>query len=122
MTRSKDPDFRLVYSTDQGEICLDCGKPRSRCSCANDKLGVVKGDGNVKVRRETKGRGGKTVTTVTGLPLTKADLATLLKDLKRVCGTGGTEKDGVLEIQGDHCEAVMGELSKRGIRSKRAGG
>jgi translation initiation factor 1 len=83
---------------------------------------VVKGDGNVKVRRETKGRGGKTVTSVSGLALARTDLAALLKDLKRICGTGGTEKDGLLEIQGDHCDTVIQELSKRGIRSKRAGG
>jgi translation initiation factor 1 len=122
MTRGKDSEFRLVYSTDQGEICPACAKPRKSCSCAEEKRRAIAGDGNVKVRRETKGRGGKTVTTISGLALTKDELGTLLKDLKRVCGTGGTEKEGILEIQGDHCDTVIGALSKRGIRSKRAGG
>ncbi len=122
MTRGKDSEFRVVYSTDQGQFCPECAKPRKSCSCEEERRRIVTGDGNVKVRRETKGRGGKTVTTISGLALTKAELGVMLKDLKRVCGSGGTEKDGVLEIQGDHCDTVIGELSKRGIRSKRAGG
>jgi translation initiation factor 1 len=122
MARGKDSEFRLVYSTDQGEICPECGKPRKSCSCEEEKRRTVAGDGNVKVRRETKGRGGKTVTTISGLALTKDELGVLLKDLKRVCGTGGAEKDGILEIQGDRCDTVIAALDKRGIRSKRAGG
>jgi translation initiation factor 1 len=86
------------------------------------RKGEIRGDGNVKVRRETKGRGGKTVTTVTGLALTKDGLRTLLSDLKRLVGGGGTEKDGALELQGDHCDLVLAELAKRGIKAKRAGG
>jgi len=82
----------------------------------------VRGDGDVKVRRETKGRGGKTVTTISGLALTRDQLAELLSALKRVVGGGGTEKDGVLELQGDHCEVLISHLAKRGIKAKRAGG
>jgi translation initiation factor 1 len=82
----------------------------------------VKGDGNVRVRRETNGRGGKTVTTIAGLALNQVELQTLLKDFKRVCGAGGSIKDGVIEIQGDHCDHVLRELGRRGIKAKRAGG
>lgn len=83
---------------------------------------AVKGDGNVRVRRETNGRGGKTVTTITGLALNQVELQAVLKDFKRVCGAGGAIKDGILEIQGDHCDVVLRELDRRGIKAKRAGG
>lgn len=83
---------------------------------------AVKGDGNVRVRRETNGRGGKTVTTITGLALNQVELQAVLKDFKRVCGAGGAIKDGILEIQGDHCELVLRELDRRSIKAKRAGG
>ena len=76
----------------------------------------------MRVRRETKGRGGKTVTTVSGLAMNQEQLTVLLKDLKRLCGAGGAIKDGVIEVQGDHCDAVLRELSARGIQAKRAGG
>lgn len=83
---------------------------------------AVKGDGNVRVRRETNGRGGKTVTTISGLALNQVELQAILKEFKRVCGAGGAIKDGTLEIQGDHCDLVLRELDRRGIRAKRAGG
>ncbi len=83
---------------------------------------AVKGDGNVRVRRETNGRGGKTVTTIMGLALNQVELQAILKELKRVCGAGGAMKDGTLEIQGDHCDLVLRELDRRGIKAKRAGG
>jgi translation initiation factor 1 len=81
-----------------------------------------KGDGVVRVRRETKGRGGKTVTTILGVPLAEAPLALLAGELKRRCGTGGTAKDGIIEIQGDHRDTLVAELSKRGYTVKLAGG
>ena len=81
-----------------------------------------RGDGIVRVRRETQGRGGKTVTTVSGLGLAEADLRELAGDLKRRCGTGGSVKDYVIEIQGDHREAIVAELEKRGYTVKLAGG
>ncbi len=83
---------------------------------------AVKGDGNVRVRREANGRGGKTVTTIMGLALNQVELQAILKELKRVCGAGGAMKDGTLEIQGDHCDLVLRELDRRGIKAKRAGG
>jgi translation initiation factor 1 len=76
----------------------------------------------VRVRRETQGRGGKTVTTVHGVPGSADALRDLAGELKRRCGSGGTAKDGVIEIQGDHVDAVLAELEARGYRAKRAGG
>ena len=80
------------------------------------------GDGVVRVRRETSGRNGKTVTTVTGAPGGDAELRALAKELKRVCGSGGSLKDGVIELQGDHREKVMERLRALGHTVKAAGG
>jgi translation initiation factor 1 len=74
------------------------------------------------VRREVKGRRGKTVTTIEGVPLPDDDLRALGNELKRRCGTGGSVKDGVIEIQGDHRDALIAELEDRGYTVKRAGG
>ena len=81
-----------------------------------------RGDGIARVRRETKGRGGKTVTTVSGIELASDALRDLATELKRRCGTGGSVKDGVIEIQGDHRDVLVAELEKRGYTVKRAGG
>jgi len=80
------------------------------------------GDGIVRIRREVGGRGGKTVTVVTGLALDPVALAALSKRLKSACGTGGTVKGGVLELQGDHREQLAALLAGEGFRSKLAGG
>jgi translation initiation factor 1 len=122
MVKDRDPAYREVYSTESGAVCRGCGKAQSRCSCASDKRAAIAGDGNVRVRRETKGRGGKTVTTVSGLALNGDQLRELLSFLKKRNGVGGSVKDGVLELQGDLCESVLEELSRRGIKAKRAGG
>ena len=74
------------------------------------------------LRRETKGRGGKGVSTISGLALSTVDLEKLLAELKKRCGCGGTLKDGVIEIQGDHRETLQEVLALRGIKSKLAGG
>jgi len=111
----------LVYSTESGRICPDCRQPVSACVCKN-QVPWPKGDGKVRVSRETKGRGGKAVTLVTGLALDGMALNALCKQLKTVCGSGGTVKDGVIEIQGDHCERVVDALKKEGHAAKRAGG
>ena len=79
-------------------------------------------DGTVRIRRETKGRKGKGVTTVSGIGLAEIDLKTLAKQLKQKCSTGGTVKDGVIEIQGDHREKLKTELEKLGHTVKLAGG
>lgn len=79
-------------------------------------------DGIVRVSRETKGRKGKGVTLVKGVALDEAGLVALAKQLKTACGSGGTVKDGVIEVQGDHCDTVMQLLAKQGMKVKRAGG
>ena len=111
----------MVYSTERGLICPKCRLPTSACRCGKEEP-APPGDGIVRVRRETKGRGGKTVTTVSGVPLGAEAVRNLASDLKRRCGTGGTVKDGVIEIQGDHRETVVSELSRRGFTAKLAGG
>lgn len=78
--------------------------------------------GPIRVMRQTKGRGGKSVTVVQGLPLDATALATLAKQLRTACGSGGTVKDGVVEVQGDHCDRVLDELQRAGFAAKRAGG
>lgn len=110
----------LVYSTDAGKHCPNCNKPIDQCICKD--LQVFEGDGIVRIRRETKGRGGKTVTTITGIPLVENELKELATILKRRCGTGGTLKDGAIEIQGEHVELLMQELVKRGFKVKKSGG
>ena len=111
----------FVYSTQHGELCPACGEPKAECACA-DVESVPDGDGVVRVRRETKGRKGKGVTLVTGVPLGASELTKLAKELKKKCGSGGTAKDGVIEIQGDHRDTVVPLLERRGYVVKRAGG
>jgi translation initiation factor 1 len=79
-------------------------------------------DATVRLRRETKGRGGGTVIVITGLPLAGADLKRLAGALKKRCGCGGTARDGIIEIQGDHRETLRAELQDRGYRVKAGGG
>ncbi|OFA05151.1 translation initiation factor Sui1 [Duganella sp. HH101] len=113
---------RLVYSTETGRMCPDCGQPVADCSCKAAAKSKPAGDGVVRVSRESKGRGGKTVTLVKGLALDATALALLGKQLRSACGSGGTVKDGVIEIQGDHCDLVMEALKKLGHQPKRTGG
>ena len=110
----------LVYSTDSGRHCPECRQPIDACICK--QTAVPAGDGIARVRRETKGRGGKTVTTVSGVPLAEDALKELASALKRRCGTSGALKDGVIEIQGDHVELLLEELAKRGFKAKKSGG
>jgi len=103
-------DSRLVYSTDAGRISQ------------TDAPQIVATDGIVRIRRETKGRKGKGVTTVSGLDLPEAQIKILAKQLKQKCSTGGTVKDGVIEVQGDHREKLKVELEKLGHNVTLAGG
>jgi translation initiation factor 1 len=113
----------LVYSTDAGRMCPACRRPLASCVCgASGKRAPAAGDGVARIRRETGGRGGKTVTTISGLGLDDAALAALAKRLKAACGTGGTVRDGTIELQGDHRGPLATLLAKEGIRSKPAGG
>ncbi|QTF93065.1 translation initiation factor Sui1 [Halomonas sp. BM-2019] len=114
----------LVYSTEHGDICPDCGEPKDACCCAElaEQARLAELDGVVRIRRETSGRKGKGVTTVSGVALPEAELKALAKQLKKVCGTGGAVKAGVIEIQGDHRERLKAELERRGHTVKLAGG
>jgi translation initiation factor 1 len=121
MKKTPSQDTSLVYSSELGRICPDCGKPKAACIC-REKPTRAAGDGIVRVQRESKGRGGKTVTVILGVPLDDAAMQKLAGELKRRCGTGGTVKEGNIEIQGDHRDLLVTELEKRGYRVKRAGG
>jgi translation initiation factor 1 len=113
----------LVYSTEAGgRMCPGCGEPVAQCRCKELAARVPATDGIVRVSHETKGRKGKGVTVVKGVALDAQGLAALGKQLKTACGSGGTVKDGVIEIQGDHRELVIAALVKQGHTVKRAGG
>jgi translation initiation factor 1 len=112
---------KRVYSSDGGRMCPDCGRPVGDCACGQN-CHATPSDGVVRVGRETKGRKGKGVTVVTGVPLGGIDLADLAKQLKNRCGAGGTVKDGIIEIQGDHRDKVVAQLQERGWTVKKSGG
>lgn len=111
----------LVYSTEGGRMCPGCRRPLAQCACAQAAARPA-GDGVARVWRESKGRGGKTVTLVRGLPLDDAALAALGKQLRTACGCGGTVKDGTIEIQGDHADRVVALLQAHHFVVRRAGG
>ena len=111
----------LVYSTEGGTMCPACRKPVAQCACKQAKLAGA-ADGIVRVSRETKGRAGKGVTLISGLALEPVALTALARRLKTACGAGGTVKGSVIELQGDHREAVVDLLRKQGWNSKRSGG
>jgi translation initiation factor 1 len=123
---------RLVYDSDQVQPgrCPTCGKRLDRCSCVRQRpreapsprSANLPRDGVVRVMRDKKGRGGKTVTLVAGVAGSTAELEQLTSELKRMCGTGGTVRDDVVEIQGDFRERVRQELTRRGYTVKLAGG
>ncbi|MGP4843912.1 translation initiation factor Sui1 [Marinobacter sp. 1Y8] len=110
----------LVFSTEQGRMCPGCRQPVTACECK--KSGPAAGDGVVRLSRETKGRKGKGVTLITGIPLAEKELKAYAKTLKAKCGTGGTVKDGVVEIQGDHRDLLLPLLQLKGWTVKKAGG
>ncbi len=121
MASTKTTTSPVVYSTDHGRICPECQRPEASCLC-RQKKSVTQAKGGVKVGRETKGRKGKGVTLISGLPLDNIALETLAKELKKRCGCGGTVKEGVIEIQGDHRDLLLEELARRGWQAKRSGG
>jgi translation initiation factor 1 len=125
MSKKSDAGSRLVYSTDSGRICPGCGQAIAACTCREQQRAAARPAtvGIVRVSLDTKGRKGKGVTVVKGVALDDdAALAQLGKQLKSACGSGGTTKDGVIEIQGDHRETVIALLQKQGMTVKRAGG
>ena len=118
---------RLVYSTGQGRLCPECARPMSECRCKRSRPAQVVaaapiGDGVVRVGRETKGRKGKGVTVITGVPLAGDALEELATRLKKRCGSGGTVDAGTIEIQGDHRDTLVAELGRLGYTVKRSGG
>jgi translation initiation factor 1 len=121
MTIRKNENSRLVYSTEQGRMCPGCGRSIDKCICPRKKA-MPPSDGIVRVGKETKGRKGKGMTLITGLALEPAELKILAKQLKQKCGTGGTVKNGIIEIQGDHRDLLMEELKKQGWKVKQSGG
>ena len=116
-----NPNGGLVYSTEAGRMCPVCRSPIAQCTCRKSAAAPA-GDGVVRLFFETKGRGGKGVTVVRGLGLAEDALAALGKKLKAACGVGGTAKDGVVELQGDHRDRVMALLAAQGIKARKAGG
>lgn len=125
---------RVVYDSEVGRVdfCPTCGKRNDRCTCRRKPESPVAGsakrvaslpkDGVVRILGDRKGRGGKTVTVVAGLPGGATAATRVATELKRLCGTGGTVKDGLIEIQGDHRDRIAAALRDRGYTVKLAGG
>jgi translation initiation factor 1 len=111
----------LVYSTESGRMCPDCAKPVAQCQCKKRNI-ITPTDGIVRLRRETKGRNGKGVTLIEGLGLDEENLNRFAKTLKNKCGSGGTVKEGIIEIQGDHRQFLYNFLQESGYKVKLAGG
>lgn len=118
MARSSSP----VYSTDRGRLCPACREPVAKCRCRSAAPARPSPDGIVRLHRESKGRGGKAVTIIRGLPLEGAELKALAKQLKQRCGVGGAVKDGAVEIQGDQRAILQTLLAEAGYKVKFAGG
>lgn len=112
---------RIIYSTGVGSFCPNCRRPVRDCVCPKGAPGAA-GPTAVRVGRETKGRAGKGVTTITGLPMPLCEIESLAAQFKKRCGSGGTVRGGVIEIQGDHRDVVVAELARLGWPAKRSGG
>ena len=117
--------MNIVYRSDVGRICPGCRRPVAQCACKDARGKAARpgtATGTVRVSRTTQGRGGKVVSVITGLPPGDRDLAALAAELKKRCGSGGTVREGVIEIQGEHRDTLVAELVKRGYAARRAGG
>lgn len=114
-------ESRLVYSTSGTGDCPRCRKPLRKCQCDNTRQNTSN-DGIIRISRETKGRKGSGVTLITGLPMSAEELKQCAKQLKNLCGSGGTIKQGVIEIQGDHRQLIRQQLLKQYKQVKLAGG
>ncbi|HTT06913.1 MAG TPA: translation initiation factor Sui1 [Steroidobacteraceae bacterium] len=114
----------LVFSTGVGRICPGCRRPAADCVCrsASGAAAGARAGAPVRVSRQTQGRAGRGVTVISGLPLSAEELEQLAGELKRRCGSGGTVREGSIEIQGEHRDTLVAELARRGITAKRAGG
>lgn len=116
----------LVYSSDFGRACPLCSQPADQCRCKEQANQGLQSspfkDGIIRVERQTKKRAGQTVTVIRGASLPSSELKALAKSLRKVCASGGTIKDGNIEIQGDHAELLIKELQSLGFSAKRSGG
>jgi translation initiation factor 1 len=114
---------RIIYSTAGGSLCPNCRRPVRECVCPKSAPGAASAKpGAVRVGREVKGRAGKGVTTVSGLPLLPEEIAAVATRLKKRCGSGGTVRGGIIEIQGDHRDTIVAELVQMGWAAKKSGG
>ena len=116
MKRWSDEESRPVYSSETGRLCPQCGEPVKQCRCRT--VTTAPSDGIVRVSFETKGRKGKGVTVIRGIPLVGAELKEYVKSLKKVCGSGGAIKTDAVEVQGDHCAQVVVQLQQQGWKVK----
>ncbi|WP_448871451.1 translation initiation factor Sui1 [Desulfobulbus propionicus] len=114
-------DTVSVFTTEHGRLCPGCGQPKDQCLCKKAKPQPT-GDGIVRIGRQTKGRKGSGVTTISGLLLAPDQLRDLAGRLKKRCGAGGAIKEGVIEIQGEHRDTLVQALQQLGYTVKRAGG
>lgn len=115
--------MNIVYRSGVGRVCPGCRRPIAQCACKDGRARPARpGSGVVRVSRVTQGRGGKAVSVITGLPLEETALAALAKELKQRCGSGGTVREGTIEIQGEHRDRLVAELVQRGYAARRAGG
>lgn len=110
-------------------VCSRCGEPKNSCRCASEARqregsGVISAphDGYVRIARDRKSRGGKTVTILAGIPGDASQVSELAQSLKKLCGSGGTVKGDSIEIQGDHRDRLEGKLKELGYKVKRVGG
>lgn len=116
---------RRVYSTEHGRICPQCNIRVDKCQCGRRKVKSPMNkpaDGILRIGREVKGRKGKGVTTIAGFDLDDRELKEMAAGLKRLCGCGGSVKQGIVIIQGDHRNALAAELKRRGYKVKLSGG
>ncbi len=114
-------DSRAVYNTQHGRLCPQCQRAILSCVCGADRPASV-GDNVIRIHRETKGRGGKAVTVIAGIPETADTLKSLCKQLKRRCGVGGSVKAARIEIQGDQRTLCQQHLESLGYEVKLSGG
>ena len=118
---SKRRGSHAVYSTELGRLCPQCQRAIAACVCGTDRPAGA-GDGVVRLRRESKGRGGKAVTVIEGIPERPDKLKLICKQLKQRCGVGGAVKGDTLEIQGDQRTTCQSQLEKMGYQVKLSGG
>lgn len=119
--KSKLKNRAIVYSTEHGRMCGECGYAIQECRC-KDKENQFTNEPKIRIWREVKGRRGKIVTLISGLPMNQTDLQEMSKELKKRCGSGGSVKEGAILIQGDHREKIFNYLQEKGYTVKKIGG